>query len=809
MLQSARIWLAALVSATSLFTSVPVRAAQYAIDGFAIGQPVASGNPNYRSYSCKPSEQFADALDCERTQQKNIGGHAVTVSNTLIHTRDGVAIYEIMDVAPSSVSNAAVQNEIGELTRAIGEKPASANRQEMGRDVTTVITATWGAVALEDVQGYDLDMLAAGGNLRLGMAFDPLGDTKASADQYLPISRLAGGLGYVYSASFDKQGRVRRRYIAIDPKQVAVRQFRLSLQNILRKDSALPGDDYHLWPDIAWIARNLARDTSVSTTLDLLDAGFEQNHSTKLRSHIWALLPFGAIRRLAAGEYSRIDIYSPTTQHPEVRRDIENFVAQHSSDRFVEFAYYLLGEYEKALQVSPDSPISSVLHYGIGYKHLEALMQDALHVLKTRITPATPTEVQVMLDPLLGESPDTDDHVNGALRVANASWKASDRQPLASMLPSFSKLAASAQSQFASVMAHPTSPIADDAAYLSGWLYLQSGKTDEALTSFSRAMVIGNGDYKPAAIWETLRIMEKRSPAEQLAMVSGDQAFAQQPQLWYEAARSAYRDFDYPLTIEVAKQALHALNIPFDDLPVTSDSDRITAAIQKINPQLSDNVNVTELPYLIEASKEMSEYEVYLGNAGKESPDVLWDHSRKIILKYSMLIDPPEPTPGTPKPPPVHKDLRQALHLIDLTLQAVPKEPAYAKLREWLRFRTVRVMVLFAPERVPQAIAALAEEFPGSKLLDDAMAEQVFAEGVIMNDPDAAQKTFNELLRRYPNGNAVDNAYSWMAIIMRCANRLDDEKRLNAEIIRRFPLTRHAKYARERMANLDACGLSR
>jgi hypothetical protein len=261
------------------------------------------------------------------------------------------------------------------------------------------------------------------------------------------------------------------------------------------------------------------------------------------------------------------------------------------------------------------------------------------------------------------------------------------------------------------------------------------------------------------------------------------------------------------LTIEAAKEALRALKIPLDDLPVTTDPDRITDAIEKINSDQSADPNVTELPYLIEASKEMADYEAYLKDVGKQSPDAFAARAKKTILKYAMLVDPPEPRPGRPKPPPVHKDLRQALHLIDLTLEATPKEPRYAQLREWLRFRTVRATVFYAPDHVPQAIAALAEEFPSSKLLDDAMAELVFADGILLKDPDAAEKAFHELLSKYPQGNAVDNAYSWMAIIMRCSNRLDEEKKLNVEIIKRFPLTRHAKYARERMAHPDECSL--
>jgi outer membrane protein assembly factor BamD (BamD/ComL family) len=134
-------------------------------------------------------------------------------------------------------------------------------------------------------------------------------------------------------------------------------------------------------------------------------------------------------------------------------------------------------------------------------------------------------------------------------------------------------------------------------------------------------------------------------------------------------------------------------------------------------------------------------------------------------------------------------------------MQKTPQGPDYARLREWLHYRKVRALAQFAPEAVASEISAMQREFPASKLLGNAMAEQIFAEGIMMKDPDAAQKTFNELLAKYPDSNAVDNAYSWMAISLRCAERLDAAQRINQEIVRRFPLTRHAQYARERLAN--------
>jgi hypothetical protein len=111
---------------------------------------------------------------------------------------------------------------------------------------------------------------------------------------------------------------------------------------------------------------------------------------------------------------------------------------------------------------------------------------------------------------------------------------------------------------------------------------------------------------------------------------------------------------------------------------------------------------------------------------------------------------------------------------------------------------------------VSDAVAAFEREFPRSSLLDDALAEQLLAEG-IMRDLSAATNTFRKLINTFPNGNAIDNAHSWMAIILRCMGRVEEAQGVNWEIIRRFPSSRHARYARERMSNpsAEACGLAR
>src|SRR5262249_2335682 len=151
-----------------------------------------------------------------------------------------------------------------------------------------------------------------------------------------------------------------------------------------------------------------------------------------------------------------------------------------------------------------------------------------------------------------------------------------------------------------------------------------------------------------------------------------------------------------------------------------------------------------------------------------EHPDAFTRRTRTVIIKYSKLVD--EPYDPNKRPAPIelsHRDLRQALHMINKTLESAPKTAQYARLREWLHYRKIRVLVAFAPEEVSEEVAIMEREFPTSALLDDALAEQIFAQGMSLNDLNAAEVTFRKLINTYPRGNAIDNAYTWMAIIYR------------------------------------------
>jgi len=793
-------WLPLFAFFIELLAAPCAYSAQYVVGGFTLGERVASDSASYRSYTCRPSDDFARVTRCERSQQqRGSGGSNYVLSSTILHNENGIALYLMANAAPVSVNRNAVEREIEVLSQEIKERPAKVDWSTEGQP--TSVIALWGQIKLEELGSEEIAKIAAGGSPKRGILVDSFGDLRRSANENQPIYRITGGPGYLYSSSFDRSGRGHRHYVAIDGSQLAPRLFERAVSDILEKDQSLAGNDYQLWPDVAKLTRRLSLDTSPNVANDALAKVFEKFPSKKLYSRVWSILPGGTIDHIASHKYWMLDTYLEKTEHPEIRRNILTFLAEKPADPFVEFLYYVVGDFDKALSANPTSSFHDMYRYAIGHKIVDSLLQDTIKVIKTRNDLESLTNVDVLIG------------VDYVMSFLNEHPDLYDNKPLATLVPTFADRSAAAKPHFEFVLQNKSSAHADDAAYMLGWLAWHEGKSNEALVYFSQAMTVGNGDYKiPGAVRRSARILERFSSDEQLPLIEANPTLGRQPGIAYIVARSLYREYKYALAIEAAQRALRLMDVASDRLPATTDAKRIEAAIRKIASKQFDeqyeSPNLVELPYLIQSSRELSEYETYLNSIARESPENVSKRARAIIIKYSRLTNPEEQSARRLRGPELsHRDLRQAVHAIDATLKAAPSQPQYARLREWLHYRKIRILAVFAPAKVSQAFAAMEAELPSSQLLDDALVEQLYAEGIGMQDVESAKKTFQKLLEKYPRGNAVDNAYSWMGIIFRCTKRLQEARNINQEILRRFPLTRHARYARERMANPDGCGL--
>jgi hypothetical protein len=538
----AAMWPFLIVSVFELSTMNIARTAPYKVEGFTLGEKIPSGSPNYRAYECKPSEKFEGYTWCQRTERRNTSRGSASFSGTILHSDDGTAIYLMANLAPVSLERNAAQKEIDALSQELSERPTKVEWSRPGPGNTQSVIAIWGQIELQRLNSDDVETVAIGNSPGRGILLDLLGDLVRSARAKLPIYRVTGGAGYLYVASFDTSNRGHRHYVAADVSQPAIKKYEPALRKVLQEDRSRASTDYELWAKVAFITRNLSLETTPTIANRVLDTVFESSSSKKLHSHVWSLLPLGPIHRLATHTYWRLDTYGPTTGYPEIRSAIQQFLRDHPSEPFREFLLYTIGDFDKALQANPNSIISDVLRYASGHRILESILEDAAKSVKM---PNAPDRKDPQAEP-----------VNDVLVTLNEKPELYDNKLLSALVANFSARANAARPFFESILREKNSPHRDDAAYMLGWLAYHQDKFKEALDYSAQAMTFGNGDYKrPAAMRQAVRILRRLPAQEQVAAVQSNEAFSQQPALWYLAARAAYRDFNYPLAIQPEKWA--------------------------------------------------------------------------------------------------------------------------------------------------------------------------------------------------------------------------------------------------------------
>lgn len=418
-------------------------------------------------------------------------------------------------------------------------------------------------------------------------------------------------------------------------------------------------------------------------------------------------------------------------------------------------------------------------------------------------------------------APSNDEYLDGEpsltqyLHYLNRLAERYGSRPLLQKIPEFGALTDPLLPAFEEVLNDRRSRHSDDAAYFLGWLAYHRGNTNDALKIFEAAIAlipkVGSTDtdeddgldYADAAEHQSSRILRMLLPEDALSRVQNSKAFSSRPLLWYTALAQLYHSGKYQLVVDNAQRALREFGVTVENLPVTTDANRISDAFERL--QLANEGKLQDITYLYQASREARQFEAMLANIDKQSQASSETEIRRIVVKYSMMRDLDERTQRTRGPKALHRDLRQSIQLARLALDLLPRNASFQSLREWLHYKRIALLAQFDPTKVADANAAFQAEFPASRLIDDSLAEQVFSEAVIVGDMAKATTTFNTLRQRYPAANSIDNAYSWMAIGWTCVGQPVKAREIDQQIVRRFASTRHASFARKRLSNPQAC----
>jgi hypothetical protein len=193
----------------------------YAVRGMALGATVPFGSSAYKEYECVPSDQFDGFTWCQKTRQEKERRGTFSATYSILHSRDGVAVYVNRYQEPAFFGANEADNDIQQYSRKLGEPPRITRMPDRA-GFPTGILASWGKVELEPLDDDNIKALAEGRRLTTkGYFIDFIGDFNRSAKDGLPIYRLSGGPGFVWVASFDQKRRGTLRLTAVDASALA------------------------------------------------------------------------------------------------------------------------------------------------------------------------------------------------------------------------------------------------------------------------------------------------------------------------------------------------------------------------------------------------------------------------------------------------------------------------------------------------------------------------------------------------------------------------------------------------------------
>src|SRR5215468_8019892 len=100
-----------------------IAAAEYAVDGLAVGTQLNFTSASYREFKCTPSEQFDGLTWCQKTRTEIGRRGPYAAGYSILHSGEGNVFYVNRSQDASFFNQAEVQADISRYSRSIGQSP--------------------------------------------------------------------------------------------------------------------------------------------------------------------------------------------------------------------------------------------------------------------------------------------------------------------------------------------------------------------------------------------------------------------------------------------------------------------------------------------------------------------------------------------------------------------------------------------------------------------------------------------------------------------------------------------------------------
>lgn len=528
--------------------------------------------------------------------------------------------------------------------------------------------------------------------------------------------------------------------------------FKQAAVEILKRDKLRSVKDLSLKEDLAHVLRNYYILNGLYDTVNLIES-LKKEYGNKIISYFWALTPIEMMRNL------RDHIHYLNFEKVNTK-EIESMINKFPNDKYIDYAYYMLENYDKALQVRPNSDIKDILLYSSAYKVIK-LIENNIFNLNNNLkenNKISPTDINKAIN-------------------------------------NFQKY----------IELFPKNRQADDAAFWISYLYLYKEDISKSLYWLTKIEEYGNKDFLDKKDYYTLDLLNLKDKKFQINYMNSSNDECIKTTIFKNIVPEM-KSIDLEKFIKSEKFDMNLYNVGIVYLLRKYIEEFELKKIEKLMLDL-ENDNFYDK---IEDKCNYYGHKDFFINLKKQLTLISEAREKNTFTEYArtaILL---------------RKEFHYSLSKVFLD-ESISKfsnnlNVDYLSYLRILALRDNDFLIRSNKYDYLDLLDKYTNEFlnkmPNSSYADDILAEKAYIELIIYNNLPKAKKTLEYLFKNYNNsvffseGNALDNALNWFAYyhLNNCDSFFSDDrnyleleclesKKIYTEIKEKFPFTRFYKYA--------------